>query len=95
MLISSNFWGWASDNFGRRKVCKGLFVYKTSNYLTTETIIFLTLIFLIFQIFFQVLIWSTLGVFTFGLISAFSYTYTMILLLRGGVGASMAGTVQG
>ena len=90
MLISSNFWGWASDNFGRRKVCKGLFVYKTSNYLTTETIIFL-----IFQIFFQVLIWSTLGVFTFGLISAFSYTYTMILLLRGGVGASMAGTVQG
>ena len=90
MLISSNFWGWASDNFGRRKVCKGLSVYKTSNYLTTETIIFL-----IFQIFFQVLIWSTLGVFTFGLISAFSYTYTMILLLRGGVGASMAGTVQG
>lgn len=61
MLISSYFWGWASDTFGRRKV----------------------------------LIWSTMGVFTFGLLSAFSSTYLMILILRGGVGANMAGTVQG
>eukprot|EP00111_Clytia_hemisphaerica_P001272 TCONS_00003636-protein len=43
----------------------------------------------------KVLIWSTTGVFVFGLVSAFSHTYVMILLLRGGVGASMAGTVQG
>ena len=38
---------------------------------------------------------ATFGVFLFGLLSAFSINYGMILTLRGVVGLAMGGIVQG
>ena len=43
----------------------------------------------------QVLIMATFGIFVFGLVSAFSVNYIMIAILRGLVGFSMSGAVQG